>query len=153
MCCTLARAAAKSDAEESVAPRNTIEAYCRIVPATCDLQEGGYTIRRMEGTAGRIAKSQIEIRPAAARNHDAVGIQAIAKAAIAPANPGSTTKGFFLFLAMAAPDNTDPNSPTEAIARGSWSCTSVAFKALTAISGALPIIPSKKAYKSVKAVW
>src|SRR5258708_15480734 len=100
----------------------------------------------IDGTAGRIAKSNIEITPAMARNHTTEGIQAITRAAIAPANPGSTTNGFLRRVAIAAPVNTDANSATDVIASGSWSCASDAFMAFTAINGALPMIPSNTAY-------
>src|SRR3954452_7913233 len=150
--CTPAPAADSVYAENRVDPRNTIDAYCRRTPETCDRQRSGYRMRTIDGTAGRIAKSKIEMIPEIARNHCAELIHAIRNADMAPATPGTTTNGFFRLLAITAPENTDPNNPSDAIASGSCSWTSVAPMAFTAIRGALPMMPAKTASNSANAM-
>ena len=65
-----------------------MEDHCRMVPERCDRWCSGYTSRMIEGTAGRIAKSKIEITPANTRNHPADVIHAIAMQAVGSALTG-----------------------------------------------------------------
>src|SRR5438046_2986847 len=103
----------------------------------------------MDGTAGRVAKSNIEITQQIARNHTGEFIHAMTRADIAIASSGSSTKGFLARAAIAAPVNTEANNPTDVRASGSWRCTSVAPMVFTAISGALPMVPANTASSSV----
>src|SRR5450432_1811739 len=99
-------------------------------------------MRRMDGTAGRTAKSKMAIMPAAHKNQTAEDVQAISRAEMADSAAGNSTKGFLWRVDMATPLNTDTAKPAEAMTNGICSCASVACMALTAISGVLAKTPS-----------